>query len=160
MEMNILAIFVAALSALAIGFVWCNPKVFGNAWIRESGVILEGAKKQNMIFVMVLSLIYAFLIAFSLQPIVIHQWGVIQAAGGDPTVAAPSLAAFMADYGTSHRHFGHGVLHGLFAGLFLILPIFATTALYERKSWKYVMITAGYWIVCFMVMGGIICAWV
>ena len=160
MEMNILAILIAAFSALAIGFVWYNPKVFGNALIKESGVAVDRDKKPNMILLMILSLVFAFLIAFSLQPIVIHQWGVIQAAGGDPTLAKPSLQPFMADYGNSHRSFGHGVLHGLIAGLFLVLPIFATTALYERRSWRYVMITAGYWIICFMVMGGIICAWV
>ena len=32
---------VAALAAVAIGFVWYNPKVFGNAWMKSIGKTKE-----------------------------------------------------------------------------------------------------------------------
>jgi hypothetical protein len=32
-------------------------------------------------------------------------------------------------------------------------------AQFEGKSWKYILINAGYFTVCFTIMGGIICAW-
>ena len=42
-------------------------------------------------------------------------------------------------------------------GLFITLPITGVNALYERRSFKYVLISGGYWIVSFMIIGGIIC---
>jgi len=44
-------------------------------------------------------------------------------------------------------------------GLFLILPVLGINALYERRSFKYTLVTGGYWVVCGMIMGGIICVW-
>ena len=38
MEFNFLAILVAAISVLAIGTIWYNPKVFGNIWMREGNL--------------------------------------------------------------------------------------------------------------------------
>ena len=89
--------------------------------------------------------------------VVIHQFGALGMVGGDASKALPSYNAFMADYGTAFRTFKHGALHGTITGLFMILPTIGINALYEKRSFKYVMISGGYWIVCFMVMGGIIC---
>ena len=106
-----------------------------------------------------MAVFYAFLMAMVLQFLTIHQWGATGMIGGDATNAKPSFTAFMNDYGTAFRTFKHGMLHGFIAGLFLALPIIGTNALFERRSWKYTLISGGYWIVCFMIMGGIICAW-
>lgn len=38
MNMNFLAILVAAVATFPIGFIWYNPKVFGTIWMREAGV--------------------------------------------------------------------------------------------------------------------------
>jgi hypothetical protein len=78
--------------------------------------------------------------------------------GGDESKALPSYAAFMADYGIAFRTFKHGALHGFITGLFLAFPLVGTNALYERKSFKYAFVTSGFWIVCFTIMGGILCA--
>jgi hypothetical protein len=159
MEMNVYALLVAALSTLVVGFVWYNPKVFGTIWMRESGMTEEKMKGANMLMIFGLSFVYAFLMSFVIQFLTIHQTGALGMVGGDTSKALPSYAAFMADYGTAYRTFKHGALHGFMAGLFLILPIIGTNALYERRSFKYTLVTGGFWIVCFMIMGGIICAW-
>ena len=159
MEINFLALIVAALSTLVVGFIWYNPKVFGGIWMRETGMTEEKAKGSNMALIFGMSIFYAFLIAFILQMLVIHQYGALGMVGGDPTLAKPSYGAFMADYGVSFRTFKHGMLHGFLSGLFFALPILGTTALYERRSWKYTLVVGGYWIVACMIMGGIICAW-
>jgi Protein of unknown function (DUF1761) len=159
MEMNVYALLVAALSTLVVGFVWYNPKVFGTIWMRESGMTEEKMKGANMLMIFGLSFVYAFLMSFVIQFLTIHQTGALGMVGGDATKALPSYAAFMADYGTAYRTFKHGALHGFMAGLFLILPVIGTNALYERRSFKYTLVTGGFWIVCFMIMGGIICAW-
>lgn len=159
MEINFLALIAAAASTLIIGFIWYNPKVFGTIWMKESGTTEDKMKGANMALIFGMAVFYAFLMAMVLQFLTIHQWGAIGMIGGDATNAKPSFIEFMNDYGTAFRTFKHGMLHGFIAGLFLALPIVGTNALFERRSWKYTLISGGYWIVCFMIMGGIICAW-
>ncbi len=159
MEINFLAVLVAALSTLVVGFLWYNPKTFGGIWMRESGMTEERMKGTNMALLFGMSIFYALMISLILNALVIHQFGAVALVGGDPTLAKPSYTAFMADYGTAFRTFKHGALHGFIAGLFLALPIIGTNSLYERRSWKYVLVTGGFWIVCFTIMGGILCGW-
>lgn len=161
MEFNLYAILAASLSALVVGFIWYNPKVFGNIWMKESGMTAGKMKGTNMVILFSLSFFYAFLISTMLNGIVIHQNSVVSLIGGPPMIesAKPSFTAFMADYKDFYRTFKHGALHGFITGLFLVLPIIGTTSLYERRSFKYVLIVSGYWMVTFAIMGGIICTW-
>ena len=158
MNFNWIAILLAALSTLIIGFIWYNPKVFGNAWLNEIGMKQEEMKDANMFKMLAGTFIYALLIAFIIQFLVIHQLGAYGMIGADPSLAKPSFAAFMADYGTAFRTFKQGALHGFMSGLFLALPLIGTGAMYEKRSFKYVLIAGGYWVICFTIMGGIICA--
>ena len=160
MEINFLAIIAAAISALVVGFIWYNPKVFGNAWMQAADMSEEKIKGGNMAKIFGLAFFFAILLAFSLQFLTIHQTGALGMIGGDPAIALPSYEAFMADYGTAFRTFKHGALHGTIAGLFIALPIIGTNALFERKSAKYIFINSGYWIVTLAIMGGIVCGWV
>ena len=72
MNVNFLALALAALSTLVVGFIWYNPKVFGNAWMKEVGMTEADAKGANMAKIFGLAIVYAFLIAFILQFLVIH----------------------------------------------------------------------------------------
>ncbi len=158
MEINFIALLLAALSTLVVGFIWYHPNVFGTIWMKESGMTEDKMKGSNMILIFGMSIFYAFLISFVLQMLVVHQWGAMGMIGGDPTKALPSYSAFMSDYGTAFRTFKHGALHGFMTGLFFALPVIGVGALYERRSWKYVLIAGGYWVITCMIMGGIICA--
>ena len=159
MEINFLALIAAAVSALMIGFIWYNPKVFGTAWMKAAEMTEEQIKGGNMAKIFGLALLFAFLLAFALQFITIHQTGAMGMIGGDPSQARPSYNAFMADYGNAFRTFKHGALHGTIAGIFIALPIIGTNALFERKGAKYIFINSGYWIVTLAIMGGIVCGW-
>lgn len=159
MEFNFIAIIVAALVPLIVGFIWYNPKVFGNAWMQASGITEEQIKGGNMAKIFGLALVFAFLLAFMLPTLVNHQMGAVSLTGGDIENALPSFQAFMDDYGDAFRTFKHGVFHGVLAGIFIALPILGTNALFERKSAKYILINSGYWIVTLGIMGGIICGW-
>ncbi|WP_405294490.1 DUF1761 domain-containing protein [Algibacter sp. Ld11] len=156
---NPIALLLAAVSALFVGFIWYNPKVFGTIWMKEAGLTEESMKGANMAKIFVLAFIFAFLLAMTMMQMSIHQTGALSLVGGDPSKALPSYAAFMADYGNHFRTFKHGALHGVLAGVFVALPILGTNALFERKSAKYIFINAGYWIVTLGVMGAIICGW-
>jgi hypothetical protein len=158
MEINFIALLLAALSTLVVGFIWYHPNVFGTIWMKESGMTEDKMKGSNMILIFSMSIFYAFLISLVLQMLVIHQFGAMGMIGGDPTKALASYSAFMTDYGTAFRTFKHGALHGFMTGLLLALPIIGVGALYERRSFKYVLIAGGYWVITCMIMGGIICA--
>jgi hypothetical protein len=42
---------------------------------------------------------------------------------------------------------------------FVIGGLWYSPALFERRSWRYVAVNGGYWIVAFTVMGAILGAW-
>ncbi|MFL9839054.1 DUF1761 domain-containing protein [Flavobacterium sp. ST-75] len=161
MGINWLAVLAAALSTLVVGFIWYNPKVFGTAWMKETGITEEKAKEANMFKIFGMAILFAFFISFILQFMVIHQFGPMGMVGGPDFFASakPSYAAFMADYGGAYRTFKHGALHGFMAGLFFALPVIGTNALFERRSAKYILINGGYWVVCCTIIGGIVCSW-
>lgn len=161
MEFKFLAILVAALTSFVVGFVWYHPKVFGTIWMKEAGLTQEQLAKGNMLKIFGLTFVYSFMLATFLLTIVIHQFGVISLIGGSQFIetAKPSYLAFMADYGSAFRTYKHGALHGFISGAFLALPIVAMNGLFERKTWKYSAIHAGYWIVMMTIMGSIICGW-
>ncbi len=104
-----------------------------------------------------LSVVYAFMMSLILQFLVIHQWGVFSAQANIKGVDPAVYKNYMDAFGHTYRTFKHGAFHGFLTGLFLALPLIGTGALYERSSFKYVLVTGGFWIVCFMIMGGIIC---
>jgi hypothetical protein len=161
MPFNPFAILVASLATLLVGFVWYNPKVFGTIWMNETGMTEEKAKQSNMLKIFGLTIFFSLMLAFMVPALVIHQMGALGMVGGPNLVASakPSYAAFLADYGDAFRSFKHGALHGFMTGIFLALPMTAINGLFEHKSWKYILITAGYWTVSLTIMGAIICGW-
>ncbi len=162
LEFNFLAIFVASLVPLILGFLWYNPAVFGKAWMKESGMTEEKMKGGNMGVIFGVSFLLSLLLAFFTQVFTIHQFGALGMIGGDPTVEGvlPSFQAFMDDYGTNFRTFKHGAFHGFLTGLFFVLPILAINGLFERNSWKHTFINVGYWTLALTIMGAIVCGWV
>mgnify|MGYP000005839846 FL=1 len=157
LPINPIAIPIAAVAALVVGFIWYNPKVFGNAWMKAAGMTEEQIKGGNMAKIFGLALLFAVLLSILLMQFTNHQWGAMGMIGGEPETAKESFEAFMADYGTAFRTFKHGALHGTMFGILGALPIIGTNALFERKGAKYIFINAGYWIVTLAVMGAILC---
>lgn len=164
MKVNFLIILVAALVPLVVGFIWYNPKIFGNAWKNAANVTDEQMKGANMALVFGLSFFLSFLLAMSVQFMVIHQWSIYSILANEPGINDPTseisltIMAFMEKYGSNFRTFKHGAFHGVLAGIMVALPIMGTNAMFERKGFKYIAINGGYWIVCLALMGGIICA--
>ncbi|WKD85454.1 hypothetical protein KCTC32516_00795 [Polaribacter huanghezhanensis] len=163
MEFNFLTTAVSALIPLIMGFIWYGPILFQNAWMKEMGFTKESMQGGNMALIFGLSYVLSFLMAFVLQTLVIHQFGAQSVLMGEPGFTEGTGEAFtyfqnfMAEYGDRFRTFGHGALHGAMIGLLIVLPVMGTNALFEKKSFKYVMINAGYWTVTIALMGGILC---
>ncbi|MEZ4805744.1 MAG: DUF1761 domain-containing protein [Bacteroidia bacterium] len=164
--MNFVAVLVAALIPMIVGMIWYNPKVFGNAWMKSIGVndAEEMKKGANMALIFGMSFVFALMLALILNPIVIHQMGIESLKQGLPDAQKTGTLTMMVngepfEYANLFRTFKHGAFHGVLAGLFIALPIIGTSSLYERRGFKYIAISAGFWIVNMALMGGLICAW-
>ena len=158
MLQNILAVIGAALVPLVLGFIWYNPKVFGNAWMQAAGMSDEKIKNSNMPLIFGVSILLSLMLAVAITTNVIHQTHVMSLFDGDKSAEGQAaLQSFLAAYGDRFRTFGHGALHGTLAGIFIVLPVLGTNALFERKGFKYILVNVGYWTVTLALMGGILC---
>jgi hypothetical protein len=165
MQLNWIVILLTALVPMIVGFIWYHPKFLGNAWMKACGLDEEKLKKANMGLIFALSFLFSIFISMSLQFTTIHQFHINSIFIGEPGINDPTsevaiyMNDFFAKYGDRFRTFKHGSLHGFLFSLFMIFPIMATNALFERKSWKYIFINVGYWTVSLTIMGGILCAY-
>lgn len=170
MEVNFLAMLVAALVPTLLGFIWYHPKVFGNTWMRATNIPEETLRSSgNMLVTMGLGFVFSFMLAFIMNLIAHHDAFVSGAlfyvTNGTMDIDPASEAGkwfehYKTNYSNSCRTFAHGSFHGAFiAGLFIALPVVATGALWEKRGFKYIAISAGYWVICMGLMGGIIAAW-
>lgn len=162
--LNFPILALAALVPLLVGFIWYHPKVFGTAWMQAAGVTPEQGKDANMLKIFGLTFILSLMLAMLLQVMVIHQFSLysvvadtVKQPGDTSTPDGLWLKNAMDTYGGKFRTFKHGTFHGFISGLFLFLPIIGVNALFERKSAKYIFLNTGFWTVCAMIMGGIIC---
>jgi hypothetical protein len=163
--MNWIAILVAALIPTVVGFIYYNPKVVGTAWMKAADMTEEKIQGANMGIIFGVSLILSIMLSLFLTSVVIHQVHLQSLLMNEPGFGDASseigqlLAEMDSKYGDNFRTFQHGALHGAIAGLFFVLPVLGTNALFERKGFKYIAINACYWIITIALMGGIICAW-
>ncbi len=160
---NFLIIPIAAIVPLIIGSIWYSPAVFGKVWMRVSGMTEEQTQSGGMIKIFTLTYLFGLFAAYLLAFSTVHQLSIVQLFFHDPAMADPAseFSRFTADYmerfGTRHRTFGHGVIHGLENGFLLSLAMIGIPALFERRSWKYIFIHVGFWTVSFAIMAGILC---
>ncbi len=156
-------VLAAAFSSVLLGYIWYNPKVFGAIWMREADVTEEKIKSSNMPLIIGLFFLFSAFVALLLFPMVVHQVHLYSIFANLPDAKDPSTEIgtyfkdFMDKYGHSYRTFKHGMFHGALVGLLFVSPIIAINALFERRSYRYILVHAGYWILNLMIMGGIIC---
>jgi hypothetical protein len=160
---TITTLLITSLFPLIIGFIWYNPKVFGNFWMRVSEVTEEKLKTGNFVGILIMTYVLGFLISAFMMGVVIHQSHLYSIFANMPEAQNPDteigkyFADFMAKYGTLFRTFKHGAFHGTLTGIFFATPIVAINAMFERRGFKYIMVHAGFWIVTLALMGGMIC---
>ena len=154
---------IAALIPLLVGFIYYNPKVMGNAWMKETGLNEEQLKNSNMAVIFGLVFVFGFMLAMMMIGLTIHQASIGSIFEGNPDFVKEGTElntwykGFMEKYGMNFRTFKHGVLHGVICGIFLALPLIGINALFERRSWKYIFIHVGYWTITMALMGGFVC---
>ena len=130
-HVNWLAVVAAAVSTFLIGGLWYSKMLFGRAWMAANNFDEADLAKSNMVKIFGLAFLFAL-------------------------IMGANLAAFLAEPRTTAAW---GATAGFLAGFGWVALAIASIALYERRSWKYVLINGGYMTVSFVVMGLILGAW-
>jgi len=162
-NMNFLILALSALIPMIMGFIWYHPKVIGNVYMKVTDLTDEKIKGSNMALIFIVSYLFCFFIAVTLQFLVIHQFHISSILFGEPDIMTEGSATnqmmttFKDTYGDRFRTFGHGALHGVITAVLFITPIIGVNALFERKSFKYILLNGAYWTICVGLMGGVIC---
>ena len=136
-ELNWLAILVAAISTMVVGFLWYSPLLFAKPWMREMGYDPnDKAKVQEM------------------------QKSAGPAYGG--SFAASLLSAFtlaLILHGLRAEDLHLGIMASFHIWLGFVATVQFTGALFMKQSMKLFAINTGYQLVCYLVMGAILVAW-
>jgi len=130
---NLLAIVIAALIPMFMGFIYYHPKVFGKVWMDSLGLKEEDLKKGNMGVILGISLVMSVLLSMFMLV----------------NVDGPGQEG---EFDT----FKHGVFHGVLIGIMVAMPVLVTNGLFERKNLKNLAINTLYWIITIGLMGGVI----
>ncbi|NNE27902.1 MAG: DUF1761 domain-containing protein [Saprospiraceae bacterium] len=141
---NWLPMIVAALIPLVIGAIYYGP-LFGKAWMSSLGITEEDLKDANMPLIYGTALVLSFLVAMGLD-------FNIELTHKECSEAGEIV------WGSFHT-FKHGMLHGFFTAVFLAIPVLVNNSLFQRNSWKNILINVGYWALTFALMGGLLDAW-
>ncbi|HSL47258.1 MAG TPA: DUF1761 domain-containing protein [Anaerolineales bacterium] len=128
---NHLAVFVCAILNLVLGALWYSPMLFYKAWLRETNLSEEQLANTNAAKTYGLAFLFALAISYN-------------------------LAFFLGDDQTTPAW---GATAGFLAGFGWATLIFAIIALFERRSWSYILINGGYITVYFTIIGFILGLW-
>jgi hypothetical protein len=136
-NLNWLAILVAAISTMVVGFLWYSPVLFAKPWMREMGYDPnDKAKMQEMQKSAGLAYAGSFLASL---------------------VSALTLALFLHWLRAEGLHFG--LIVGFHVWLGFVATVQLTGVLFMKQSMKLFAINTGYQLVCYLVMGAILAVW-
>ena len=155
-------LLVAAFIPLIIAHLWYG-QLFKSLWLKTAEITEERSNSGNLIKILGLTYLYSLFAAYIICMFAVHQTSIFQLFMGDPALSDTSSEIykdynnFMFSYGDRHRSFFHGIIHGFELALLLGLSFIGIHSMFERRPYKYVLIHLGFWILSFMIMGGIIC---
>jgi hypothetical protein len=125
---NWIAVIVAAVAGIIVGFVWYAPQVFGRRWARASGIELpQPGQVQPMTYV-----------------------------GAVVTVLVTAYVLALLSRGLGAATLVDGAIIGLLVWLGFVATWLATGVFFERRSTEWWAINAGQAVVSLMIMGAII----
>ena len=134
-EINYLAVFVSAVVSFFIGMAWYSPFLFGNIWMKLSGIsktAMEKSKKKGMALFFIAAFVGGLVMSFVLAHF-------IDIAG--------SVTAL------------EGAQTGFWAWLGFIAPVMLGSVLWEGKSIKLYLIKVLHYLAVLMAMGSILAVW-
>jgi len=136
-NINLLAVLVAAISTMVVGFLWYSPLLFAKPWMKEMGYDPnDKARMEEM--------------KKSAGP----------AYGGSflaSLISAFILALFLHEMRVASLHIGLSV--GFHVWLGFVATVQFTSALFTKQSMRLFGINTGYQLVCYLAMAAILTVW-
>ncbi len=129
-NINVWAAVAAGVSSILIGGLWYSPVLFGKAWMRAAGLTEEKANSTNMVKVLSLTFVLAFI-----------------ASGVFAMFLGPKPAP------------AFGASAGFAAGLCWVAGSFGINYLFEQRPPKLFLINGGYHTIQYTVIGLILGLW-
>jgi len=136
-SLNWLAILLAAISTMLLGFLWYSPLLFAKAWTREMGYDPNDKSKMDEM-----------------------------RRNGGPAYAGSFVAGLFSAFTLAlilHGMRAESVHFGMMASFHIWLGFVATVqftgALFTKQSMKLFSINTGYQLICYLVMGAILVLW-
>ena len=136
-NLNLLAVLVAGLSTMVVGFLWYSPILFAKPWMREMGYDPNDKAKVQEMQKSAGPAYFASLIA--------------------SMVTAFILALFFHEMRV--QSIDLGLLIAFHAWLGFVATVQLTGVLFMKQSMKLFAINTGYQLVCYLAMGAILSAW-
>jgi hypothetical protein len=130
-NVNLSAVTIAAIANSVMGSFWYSPMILGNPWMKEHGFVeADFIKGHPLWLILFLTFVFAFIAAFAIDVYIGPQSNALTGASAGVMISVCWIS-------TSR------------ANLFL----------FENHSLKLFLIHAGYDILRYTVMGGIVGAW-
>ncbi len=134
-EVNYIALLIAGIAAMALGFVWYHPIAFGKPWMKLMGYTPESLKKAQKEMGKLYGV--SFLLTLVSGYVLAH-------------VMAMSMAFFKETALTT------GLMSAFWMWLGFVMPVQATDMIFGSKKWKLFAINTGYQLASLLVMGVIL----
>ena len=132
LDLNWWAILLSALVYFIIGMTWYSPLLFGNIWMKLSGIKMDKNKKPNMTKPIIVAILSNLVLVFVLS----------------------NLNSLL-----GYASFMEGAWLGFFVWLGFVAPIAIEKILWEGKPVKLYLINVIYHLVGLLIAGGILSAW-
>ncbi len=136
-NLNLLAVLVAGISTMVVGFLWYSPILFAKPWMREMGYDLEDKAKMEAtrksagpayMGSFIASLVSAFILALFLHWLHVQDLQL-------------------------------GLLVAFHVWLGFVATVQLTGVLFMKQSMKLFAINTGYQLACYLAMGAILTVW-
>ena len=132
---NYIAVVLATLSSMIVGSIWYTPKVFGNYWMKLSGITPSG-KASDAVRPIIVTVIVSFITAWVLA-------------------GATDISAHF--YGGSFL--GNAVLTALILWAGFTAARFVTHDQFDRRPWQLTVLNCAHELVTVALMAVIIGVW-
>lgn len=134
-DVNYLAVLLAAVASMVIGFIWYSQMVLGKPWMKEKGFSAESLKKaqKEMGKWYAVSFVAALITAYVLSHVIVMSENYFR---------YPSLQT--------------GLTSAVWMWIGFIMPVQLTATIFGDKNFKLFGIDTGYQLVSILAMGAVL----
>mgnify|MGYP003394409019 FL=1 len=134
-DVNYLAVLIAAIVSMVLGFLWYSPMVVGKQWMKLKGYTAESLKKEQK----EMSKFYAlsFVLALVTAYVLTH-------------VMAMAMNFF------NYTPLSTGLTSAFWMWLGFVMPVQASAQIFGEKKWGLLVIDSGYQLLSLLGMGAVL----